>query len=49
MNQFTTIIECGIGSIEYFEPDNLQLQTLMEAFAEKIKQVGALEVERLLS
>ena len=28
-------IDCGIGSIFYREPDNLQLQSLMEDFKEK--------------
>lgn len=28
-------IDCGIGIIEYLEPDNLQLQSLMEDFKEK--------------
>jgi hypothetical protein len=28
-------INCGIGVIEYLEPDNLQLQSLMEDFKEK--------------
>lgn len=28
-------IDCGIGVIEYLEPDNLQLQSLMEDFKEK--------------
>jgi hypothetical protein len=28
-------IDCGIGSIFYREPDNLQLQSLMENFKEK--------------
>lgn len=28
-------IDCGIGTIEYIEPDNLKLQMIMEDFKEK--------------
>ena len=34
MNSIITI-DCGIGIIEYLEPDNIQLQSLMEDFKEK--------------
>ena len=42
-------IECGIGIIEYVEPDNLQLQQLMEALAENIKTNGSAETLKLLT
>ena len=42
-------INTGLGVIKYEEPENLQLQLLMDALAAKLEKVGALEVERLLS
>lgn len=32
-------IDCGIGVIEYIQPDNLKLQLLMEDFKEKQESV----------
>lgn len=32
-------IDCGIGTIEYLEPDNLRLQLLMQEFKERQESV----------
>ena len=31
-------IDCGIGEIEYIQPDNLKLQMIMEDFKEKMEK-----------
>jgi hypothetical protein len=41
-------IECGIGTIDYIEPDNLLLQQVMEAFAIRVKDNPG-ELLKLLS
>lgn len=33
-------IDCGIGFIEYKEPDNLKLQMMMEEFKERVEKVA---------
>ena len=47
--QLFETIECGIGEIEYLQPENLQLRQLMEALSEKINKVGPLATLKLLT
>lgn len=46
---FITIIDCGIGTIEYIEPDNLLLQLLMTNLEEAIKRTTPKKVNEILS
>lgn len=41
-------INCGIGTIEYAEPDNLQLQSVMDNLDAAIQKNGARKVATLL-
>ena len=48
--QYSDEIDAGIGTIEYrIETGNIQLQSLMEVFEEKIKKYGSLKIENILS
>lgn len=42
-------IDCGIGFINYEEPDNILLQQLMENLTEAIKKTNPLKVSELLA
>lgn len=44
---YPNVINAGIGVINW-SADNLQLQLVMEALAQKIESIGALKVLRLL-
>lgn len=33
-------IDCGIGVIEYVQPDNIKLQIMMEEFKERVQHVA---------
>lgn len=33
-------IDCGIGVIEYVQPDNIKLQMMMEEFKERVQHVA---------
>lgn len=47
-NKIDAEIDCGIGLIEYKEPDNILLQSIMENLGEAIQKYGAKRVNELI-
>lgn len=48
LNETDAEIQCGIGVIEYKEPDNILLQSLMENLNEAIQKYGVKRVNELI-